>query len=1093
MDGGMTSPDLTPAALTAADRALVGTVTAILVTRGTTQFLAESVAAVLAASTGPDRLVVVDVAIDDPAQLPAHLADQVTLVRAPGVRSFGAAVDHALQTVTPAITTPWLWLLHDDCAPAPDALEHLLRALEHTSQVAVAGAKQVCWAAPDQLVEVGFTVARSGRRMTGVEVGELDQGQHDSREDVLAVGLTGALVRRSVWDELGGTVATYGAFGDGLDFCYRVRRAGHRVIVVPAAVVRHAQALLTGIRQAESRAVAESADQGPTPQGAARMHHRGYPDDTVGSDLSVGARLRSQLFFLAVTVPVWVLPFFLVAAVLTGPLRALGRIALKQPGQAVDELWAPLWLCARLGRVGRTRFDAARTATIPRRLLNPLMASTRDVLTEHQDRRLARRATRKALHGPNELDKPDIARAFRRRWVTLSILVAAVGTLTVVALGPLLAALTGTGRIVGGALPSADGGWAEVWQAMSGGWIRDGLGVSAPVDPLLSALAPVLLLTGGDLQLAVDALVVMALLGSAVGAWFAAGAATRSISLRVWSVLVWVAAPALLAAVGEGRLGAILVHTALPWFALALARGLGVQRGEAWGVHRPHASIAAFGAAALLGAIIVAGAPVLLVPLLLTLVAVGIGAPGHTRRLLVVPIPALALAGPVLVRAVATWSSGGWRILVGDPGLPVAADSAAPWQRFLGLPVGPTQWWDGAGVWGAIGRDGSYALGVVLVGFAVVGLLRAGARGTVARVGWAVAAIGLGTASLSAVTVVAGGTAGPVTGWPGAGVSLMMVGLLVASLVGLDGLSAMAMAHTFGWRQVGVAILALVVAAIPLAGLGVWTDQVRGANSTLLVYPLDRPIVPAVGQQMQSSGRQARVLILEQRADGSINYQLLHGDGPQLTDSSTVVAVGALVGRPDSIADLVARVASGLDGDQATRLGEIGVGAVLVPPSTGLRRAQLVGNIDMIAGIQRITENESGTIWRVNPGESIDPLDQPAWAHLVSVDATGAARIDQVLDADGLKVDTQVPAGDIGRLVVLAENAAPGWQATLDGVPLRSVEAEHQTFELGSAGGDLVIAYDRASKLPWLLVQGTVLLVFVLLALPIRRRRGADR
>ena len=40
--------------------------------------------------------------------------------------------------------------------------------------------------------------------MTGVEFREVDQGQHDGRSDVLAVGTAGMLVRREVWDRLGG-------------------------------------------------------------------------------------------------------------------------------------------------------------------------------------------------------------------------------------------------------------------------------------------------------------------------------------------------------------------------------------------------------------------------------------------------------------------------------------------------------------------------------------------------------------------------------------------------------------------------------------------------------------------------------------------------------------------------------------------------------------------------------------------------------------------------------------------------------------------------------------------------------------------------
>src|SRR5690606_41840409 len=105
-----------------------------------------------------------------------------------------------------------------------------------------------------------------GRRMTGIDDDEIDQGQHDARDDVLAVGLAGALVRRTVWQELGGTDPEYGPFGDGLDLCRRARLAGHRVRVVPSAVVRHAQASLLGLRDRRRGATTLAApDPGPSP------------------------------------------------------------------------------------------------------------------------------------------------------------------------------------------------------------------------------------------------------------------------------------------------------------------------------------------------------------------------------------------------------------------------------------------------------------------------------------------------------------------------------------------------------------------------------------------------------------------------------------------------------------------------------------------------------------------------------------------------------------------------------------------------------------------------------------------------------------
>src|SRR5690606_12891135 len=100
------------------------------------------------------------------------------------------------------------------------------------------------WDEPARVLEVGLSTSRFGRRMTGLDAPEVDQGQHDGREDVLGVGTAGMLVRQGVWEDLGGTDPALGPYGDGLDLSRRARLAGHRVIVVPGAVVRHAQASL---------------------------------------------------------------------------------------------------------------------------------------------------------------------------------------------------------------------------------------------------------------------------------------------------------------------------------------------------------------------------------------------------------------------------------------------------------------------------------------------------------------------------------------------------------------------------------------------------------------------------------------------------------------------------------------------------------------------------------------------------------------------------------------------------------------------------------------------------------------------------------
>ena len=136
----------------------------------------------------------------------------------------------------------WVWLLHDDCEPAPDALEQLLRGAAETRSAAVLGPKIKDWADRQVILEAGITIDTVGRRITGIEPREVDQGQHDGDRDCLAVGSAGMLIRRDVWDSVGGFDPAMALFREDVDFCWRVHAAGYRVRVITDAVVYHVEA-----------------------------------------------------------------------------------------------------------------------------------------------------------------------------------------------------------------------------------------------------------------------------------------------------------------------------------------------------------------------------------------------------------------------------------------------------------------------------------------------------------------------------------------------------------------------------------------------------------------------------------------------------------------------------------------------------------------------------------------------------------------------------------------------------------------------------------------------------------------------------------
>lgn len=219
-------------------------VTAVVVGHEGAAWLPRLSEALWALNPRPDRLIAVDTgSTDETAELLAAMPGVEPVVSVSARTGFGVAVARGLEAVgfapIPSAVGPygddghmpvveWLWLLHDDCAPAPKALEQLLLQATITPGVGVWGPKLRLWPRDRELLEVGVTTSLGGRRDTGIETGELDQGQHDQPRNVLAVSSAGMLVRRDVWEALHGFDPRLPMFRDDIDFGWRASRAASR-------------------------------------------------------------------------------------------------------------------------------------------------------------------------------------------------------------------------------------------------------------------------------------------------------------------------------------------------------------------------------------------------------------------------------------------------------------------------------------------------------------------------------------------------------------------------------------------------------------------------------------------------------------------------------------------------------------------------------------------------------------------------------------------------------------------------------------------------------------------------------------------------
>src|SRR5215218_5606622 len=1084
-------------------------VVAVLVSHDGARWLPRALHALTEQTRPPDVVVAVDTGSTDssPALLRTALGED-RVHSAPRSTGFGAAVALGLAQVDPPVRTPtptrhrrtpereqpprsagadgpddcgddWIWLLHDDCAPQPRALELLLEAATGSAQVGVVGPKLVAWDDATRLLEVGHTVSRGGRRTDGLDGAVRDQGQHDHRRDVLAVGSAGLLVRRDLWDRLGGLDPALPLLRDDLDLCWRAHLAGRRVVVAPDAVVADAQASTRGLRRAD-------AVRGPVRR----------------------AERRHGLHVALARCSPWTLPLLCVQVLLHSLGWALLLLAAKAPGAALDEVLAAGAVLFAPWRWLGSRWRSRGTRTVRRSGLSALLTPRTAVLRRAVDEVAAWRGTQHTGPGPGvgaRMDAPapetgpaadevqPISLAPPGWWRRL-----ATAPLTWVLLGTAAATglaarnLVGTGALTGGALGRVGGDRSQLWRDSLGSLHGAGLGSAGPASPadvvraaLVRALDP---LAGGRAAVrAVDLLVLGAPLLSAVSAYLAARTATRSRAARAWAAAVWGVSPLLTTWMSQGRLGPVAVHALLPLVAAAVARALAPAPGGSW--------TAVFAAAlglAVVGAVL---RSLLVLGLLVVLGGLVLGHGGTRLRALALLVLAPALLGPwllELVRRPALLLAGPGAV---DVGAPVDGSSGAPLALLAASVHRPAGW----PVWTL-----AVALApVLLVG--LLGVLREGTRGRSAIAACAVSLVGAAAALVLPHVVLAGpsadGAVPGLRGWGGGPLAVVLLGALAAALAGVDGLRSRLRPSRFGWRLVVVAPVLLACLLAPVAAAAGWAW--RGADR-----PLHRgtvPALPAVAADAASGPDAVRTLVLQVKP-GAATYRLQGAEpedwtrnvpgrdaGDRAAADVVPAAVAGLLAEgvsPPSGRDDVA-APSGAKGQQdedpVAALRRLAVGFVLVgepvPTDTAAR-------LDSLGGLTRIGAPRGARLWRVGTA-SATALD-PAAARVQLLDAKGATVAAVPVAGPHAAVDTTVAAGPAGRRLVLSEAAAPQWRASLDGRRLAAVRmngdgAWRQAFALPPTGGHLVVEHVDALSRGWQQGQLVLVALVALLALPVRR------
>ena len=450
---------------------------------------------------------------------------------------FPGAVAAALRSDV-AQQSDYVLLMHDDTVLAPNAVANLVAAAERIDGVGVVGPKVLDWEESQVLREIGYSTDRFGYPYSPLDDGEIDQGQYERIRDVLFVSSCAMLVSRALWTRIGPPDERLAGSHDDLDYCWRARLAGFKVLMTPLAVAHHREATARGKR----------------PGGPAEVRIR-YERER--------AALASMLKNYSVFSLLWVLPLYFVL----GLLRVAVFILSRKFEDAYQLLSAWRWNLVRLPGTLLRRRRAQKVRAVRDRVVRQSMAPAGIRL-----RRWMVAATNTLL--PQPVAEPEGARPVPiavkvARYVGAHPVAAAWGVGVVVALVA-YRGLFGASPLVGGALGAPPPSPLDYFRELGSGLRHTGLGGNYAASPALALLGVGSMVALGSTALLQKLLLLALPLVAAVGCYRAVRSATGAGVPSAVAGVCYGASSVVLWGLSIGNLSALVFLAGVPWLVTKL-------------------------------------------------------------------------------------------------------------------------------------------------------------------------------------------------------------------------------------------------------------------------------------------------------------------------------------------------------------------------------------------------------------------------------------------------------------------------------------------------------------------------------------------
>jgi GT2 family glycosyltransferase len=1001
-------------------------VSAILVVHDGATWLPEVVASLASQTRAFDHIVAVDTgSLDASAKLLKGARIPIlTMARETG---FGAAIASAVEKLPPSIEDEWLWILHDDCAPAPGALEALLTAIADRPNVVMAGPKLLGWHDRTHLLEIGVSIATNGARWTGLEDSEYDQGQHDGIADVLAVSTAGALIRRSVFEELGGFDQNLELFRDDVDFGWRVHAAGHGVIVVTDAIAYHAQASATERREVDVKGA---------------LLHRPLLLDR-----------QNAAYVLLANATWWLLPLLAVQLLGSAVIRAVGYLFAKLPGYAADEILAIGNLLVKPGELLKARKVRKSTRLVTSRVVSQFIPSRGRQLRLALDRGATAirdfilRPTEESLLDESLLDLPTekeleeedlLTPVVSRKWSSIFRKPFVIIFIFLVIL-TLIWSRNRIGAVSGGTLAPSPSGARDLWDFYFAPWHEVGLGSKSAAPLWMPIIAIASIVTLGNVSLFISLFFIVAPLLLFLSSHRLVKKVSENRFITSSAALLYAISPISISAVNSGRFGILMVLILAPFLVEVAMQWRKV--GEF--------SIRKMSALSLLLALIFAFAPPFFIALFgLTLVAITRDliewrkVPDQPRPYSLLARRALLLFSPLALT------------------IPWSLEIISSPQRFF-IDIGMLSAGGGANLAFTANPGGAGSLPWWLISpvllILAIGIFSIERARTVSLIGGSFLCL---AAIASTFTITGKGTTTPNHIYAGVFIALATLAALYNSVAILDKVRERLIATHVNYRHFAVSALVIVSAVYGLSASG-WIAT-QGPKA---------PLQSAQGEVLPpylAIETQSKTLVLRERLIGttpSLNYYIARGSDVSLGDADVAPAESS------EIVSAVTALADGSGVTSSKTFAGYGITYIfLKAPYQGT----LVQTIDGLGGFTRASSTPAGVVWKVSG----------ATGNLILTDASGKSSfVAPTSVPDEYMVTTP-------GVVTLTESYSRSWQLVQNGERLTRIKSELSLpqFAIEEAGPVLLI-YDGSVRRGWISLHLIFLLTFALFAAPSGRRK----